>query len=77
MIFLHDNHNELAKKIGILDPFAVPISFRNQDQESSHAPSPTVFALDENGKILYAQVNDDYRSRPDPAEFIHAWDKTE
>lgn len=69
--FLVDVNNEAAKKLGILHISGTPKGFEVLGYDTD-VPKPTTFVLDENGKVVYADLTTNYRVRPKPEEIIAA-----
>lgn len=69
--FLFDPDNASARKLGILHPDALPVGFGILGY-GRDMPKPTTFALDENGKVVYADLTANYRLRPHPKDILAA-----
>ncbi len=67
--FLVDSENKVAKQIGILHENGLPAGFQILGYESD-VVLPTVIITDKNNKIIFADLTDNYRVRPEPATFI-------
>ncbi len=69
--FLVDVNNEAAKKLGILHTSGVPKGFEVLGYEAD-VPKPTTFVLDENGKVVFADLTTNYRVRTRPEDILAA-----
>ncbi|MCB9187293.1 MAG: AhpC/TSA family protein [Flavobacteriales bacterium] len=69
--FLVDVNNEAAKQLGILHVAGTPKGFEILGYESD-VPKPTTFVLDEDGKVVFADLTPNYRIRPRPEDIISA-----
>ena len=67
--FLVDANNTVAKKLGILHKNGLPAGFQLFGYNSD-VVLPTVIITDKNNKIIFADLTDNYRVRPEPATFI-------
>lgn len=67
--FLVDRGNRAARKLGIEAPAGTPFGFQALGY-SSDTVLPTVIITDADGKILFADLTDNYRVRPEPATFL-------
>ncbi|MGB1043201.1 MAG: peroxiredoxin family protein [Tenacibaculum sp.] len=67
--FLVDKSNKLAKKLGILHENGLPAGFQVFGYESD-VVLPTVIITDKENKIIFADLTDNYRVRPEPETFI-------
>ncbi|MCP5095945.1 MAG: redoxin domain-containing protein [Chloroflexi bacterium] len=74
MMFLVDEKNQAARKLGIANEYGVPAGMEMFGYEPETV-LPTVILVDENSKILYANQTDNYRIRPEPAEFLRVLDR--
>jgi len=72
--FLVDSNNTVAKQLGILHKNGLPSGFQIFGYDSDIV-LPTVIITDKNNKIIYADLTDNYRVRPEPATFIKIIDK--
>lgn len=72
--FLIDQDNVLAKKLGILAKNGIPAGFQVLGY-TSDTVMPTVVITNELGKIIFADLTDNYRVRPEPKTFIAIIDK--
>lgn len=69
--FLVDVDNSAAKTLGILQEHGVPIGFQALGY-ATDVPKPTTFVLDENGKVIFADLTTNYRLRTRPQDIIKA-----
>lgn len=67
--FVVDPGNRVARELGIVDEVGVPTGFQLLGYDSETV-MPTVVATDESGTILWADLTDNYRIRPEPATFL-------
>jgi len=72
--FLVDNKNKAAKKLGILHENGLPAGFQVFGYDSD-VVLPTVIITDHNNEIIFADLTDNYRVRPEPETFIKIIDK--
>ncbi len=69
--FLVDVNNQAAKTLGILHENGLPTGFQVLGYETD-VPKPTTFVLDENGKVIFADLTTNYRLRTRPEDIITA-----
>lgn len=69
MTFLHDPHNQAAQRLGIAAPGSLPFGLELLGYEPD-VVLPTIIISDEQGKIRYAHISDNYRVRPEPKVLI-------
>jgi peroxiredoxin len=74
MRFLTDRDNRAAERLGIRERFGVPAGMQAFGYDSD-APRPTVFITAAGGRILYCDVTDNYRVRPEPAQYFAVLDR--
>lgn len=74
--FLVDKENAAARKLGIAHEHGIPAGYELLGYDSETV-LPTVLLVDENGRILYADLTDNYRIRPEPAQFLRVLDDVE
>lgn len=72
--FLVDAGNKAARQLGIDQKNGVPAGMELLGYDSETV-LPTVLIVGENGRILYADLTDSYRIRPEPAEFLRVLDE--
>ncbi len=69
--FLVDVNNEAAKILGILHTDGLPKGFEVLGFDKD-VPKPTTFVLNEAGKVVYADLTENYRVRPRPEDIFAA-----
>ena len=69
MEFLVDNGNQMARRLGIEAIAGTPTGLEVLGYESDTV-QPTVVITDAQQKILFADLTDNYRVRPEPATFL-------
>lgn len=74
MTFLHDADNQAAKALGILDENGLPMGLGLLGYDSD-VPMPTVILTSKGGEILYCDLTENYRIRPEPSAFLHLLDE--
>ena len=74
MRFLTDRENRAAGILGIRERFGLPAGMQALGYDSD-VPRPTVFITDEGGRILYCDLTDNYRVRPEPAQYFAVLDR--
>ena len=67
--FLVDANNTVAKQLNIFHKNGLPTGFQALGYESD-VVLPTVIITDKNGKIVFADLTDNYRVRPEPETFL-------
>ncbi|MCC1484113.1 peroxiredoxin family protein [Winogradskyella immobilis] len=67
--FLTDYKNKAAKQLGILHANGIPAGFQVMGYDSDTV-LPTVVITDASGKIIFADLTDNYRIRPEPETFL-------
>jgi peroxiredoxin len=73
MQFLIDVDNQAARTLDVFAENGLPTGMQALGYDSD-VPLPTVFITDAGGKILYADLTENYRIRPEPAEFLRVLD---
>lgn len=73
MQFLVDKDNQVARALGIAHENGVPKIVEPMGYESETV-LPTVIITNEDGRIIYINMTDNYRIRPEPAEYIRVID---
>ncbi len=76
MTFLIDRDNQAARVLGVFAENGLPAGMQVLGYDSD-VPMPTVFITAAGGTVLYADLTDNYRIRPEPAEFIRVLDQAE
>ncbi len=71
MRFLRDVDNQTATRLGILSKDGLPMGLQALGYDSD-VPMPTVLITAAGGRIVYSDLTDNYRMRPEPAEFLEA-----
>lgn len=71
--FLVDSDNIVAKQLGILHKNGLPAGFQIFGYDAD-VILPTVLITDKNNKIIFADLTDNYRVRPEPETFIKVID---
>lgn len=74
MKFLIDVENQAARTLDIFAENGLPTGMQALGYDSD-VPMPTVFITDANRKIIYADLTDNYRIRPEPDEFLRVLDQ--
>lgn len=74
MHFLTDRGNRAAARLGILAENGLPLGMRVLGYDSD-VPLPTVFITAAGGRVAYSDLTDNYRIRPEPAEFLAALER--
>ena len=72
--FLMDKDNEAAKALGIFAENGTPTAMVALGYKLDTA-MPTIFITDKGGDIVYSDLTDNYRVRPEPQEFLKVLDK--
>lgn len=67
--FLTDVNNKAASKLQILSKHGIPAGFQVLGYDSDTV-LPTVIITDKKGKIIFADLTDNYRVRPEPDTFL-------
>ena len=67
--FLVDYKNKVAKQLGIFAEKGIPAGFQILGYDSDTV-MPTVVITDKTGKIIFADLTDNYRVRPEPELFL-------
>ena len=67
--FLVDKDNKVAKQLGLLHENGLPAGFQIFGYKSD-VVLPTVIITNKNNKIIFADLTDNYRVRPEPETFI-------
>ncbi|OSY88029.1 hypothetical protein WH52_08345 [Tenacibaculum holothuriorum] len=71
--FLRDIDNKVAKQLKIIHKNGLPVGFQVLGYESD-VVLPTVIITDKNDKIIFADLTDNYRVRPEPETFLRIID---
>lgn len=67
--YLVDTGNEMAKRFHIYAKNGLPMGLQALGYDSDTV-LPTVLVSDEKGKIIFADLTDNYRRRPEPSTFL-------
>lgn len=74
MRFLTDRGNRAAEILGIREKAGLPAGMQALGYDSD-VPRPTVFITAKGGRILYCDLTDNYRVRPEPAQYFAVLDR--
>jgi len=72
--FLTDANNKAAKQLGLFAKNGIPAGFQVLGYDSDTV-LPTVIITDTNGKIIFVDLTDNYRVRPEPETFLKVIDE--
>jgi len=72
--FWEDRDNVAARQLGIVDPAGLPLGMEALGY-GPDTPVPTALLVDEQGRIVYSDQAENYRIRPEPREYLEAWDR--
>ncbi len=72
--FLVDKGNKVATQLGILSKNGIPAGFQTLGYDSDTV-LPTVIITNSEGKIIYVNLTNNYRVRPEPSTFIEILDQ--
>lgn len=72
--FMVDKDNKAAEKLQILAENGLPMGLQALGYDSDTV-MPTVIMTDATGSIIYADLTDNYRVRPEPADFLKVFDQ--
>ena len=72
--FMTDRDNRAAEVLGIRERFGLPAGMQALGYDSD-VPRPTVFITAAGGRILYRDLTDNYRVRPEPAQYFAVLDR--
>jgi len=72
--FLVDKGNVVAKQLDIFAPNGIPMGFQTLGYDSDTV-MPTVIITDAEGKIIFVDLTDNYRVRPEPETFLRILDE--
>lgn len=73
MNFLVDVDNQVADKLQIKAKNGLPMGLQALGYDSDTV-MPTVILTDKTGKIIFADLTDNYRVRPEPEDFLRVFD---
>jgi len=71
--FMTDSNNKAAKKLGIYQKAGTPAGFQALGYETDTV-MPTVIITNKEGEIIFADLTDNYRVRPEPSTFLEVLD---
>jgi peroxiredoxin len=71
--FLTDSNNVVAKQLGIFAKNGIPTGFQIMGYDNDTV-LPTVIITDAKGNIVFADLTDNYRVRPEPETFLKVID---
>jgi peroxiredoxin len=74
--FLVDSEHRASKRLGIFAQDGLPAGLQVLGY-SSHTVWPTVVITDELGRILFADLTDNYRVRPEPRAFLEVLNRSQ
>lgn len=74
MRYMTDRGNRAAAALGILVKAGIPAGLQALGYDSD-TPRPTVFITDTDGTIAYCDLTDNYRVRPEPAQYLPVLDQ--
>lgn len=74
MRFMTDDHNRAADALGILVKDGLPAGFQALGYDSD-VPRPTVFITAAGGRVIFCDMTDNYRVRPEPATYFSVLDR--
>jgi len=69
--FLVDKDNAAAMRLGILHENGLPAGLQVLGYDTD-VPKPCLFVLDEGGKVIFADLTENYRLRPQPEDILKA-----
>lgn len=72
--FLTDTHNRVAKQLNIFAKNGIPMGFQVLGYDSDTV-LPTVIITDAKGNIVFVDLTDNYRIRPEPETFLKVIDE--
>lgn len=72
-IFLVDHKNKVAKQLHIFSKNGLPMGFQTLGYDSDTV-MPTVLITNKEGKIIFANLTNNYRVRPEPEAFLKILD---
>lgn len=72
MNFLIDHGSQVARQLGIIHEQGLPVGVSGYDKDTI---MPTALLTDEGGKILFVDLTDNYRVRPEPETFLKLFDQ--
>ena len=74
MRFMTDPGNAAARTLGIVEENGLPAGMQVLGYDSD-VPRPTVFITAAGGRLIYCDLSENYRVRPEPAEILAVFDR--
>lgn len=74
MQFMVDHDNQAARRLGILVSGGLALGMEAFGYDSD-VPRPTVFMTASGGRLIYSDLTENYRVRPEPENFIEIFDQ--
>jgi len=74
MRFMTDVDNAAAATLGVLEKNGLPAGMQVLGYDSD-VPRPTVFITAAGGRLIYCDLSENYRVRPEPSEFLAVLDR--
>lgn len=74
MRFMTDRDNAAARILGVVEPNGLPAGMQVLGYDSD-VPRPTVFVTEPGGKVIYCDLTENYRVRPEPAAWMAVLDR--
>ena len=71
--FLVDANNKVAKQLGLFSKNGIPFGFQVMKYESDTV-MPTIVITNTKGEIIFSDLTDNYRVRPEPKTFLKVLD---
>lgn len=72
--FMNDRDNRAAAILGIVEKAGLPAGMQMFGYDSD-VPRPTVFITGEGGRVLFCDHSENYRVRPEPAQYFAVLDR--
>lgn len=72
-VYLIDEDNRVARTLNIVAENGLPVGMQVMGYDSDTV-MPTVVITNADGKIIFADLTDNYRVRPEPETFLHVLD---
>ncbi|WP_420466178.1 redoxin domain-containing protein [Panacagrimonas sp.] len=73
MRFMTDRNNSAARILGVIEPNGLPAGMQVLGYDSD-VPRPTVFVTATGGKVIYCDLTENYRVRPEPSAWMAVLD---
>ena len=74
LLFLTDDNNRVARQLGISAEGGLPFGMQALGY-ASDTLMPTVVMIDAQGRVIFVDLTDNYRVRPEPATFLRILDQ--